>query len=216
MRTGVKEKFRGLKFNINLDGSFRLRKNPTVKNTDSFVARNINWISYIFLFFFFCIAIGLLALAIVYPSSYLEHSYIMASSVKQPPAVNADINKDSDIDGFNDALEVYLGTDPYRACMDGQYSGKPSITWPADISTAGAEASSLNKIDDGDFEEFLTLAGNFGAKDAAEASSFRFDLNGDGRINLSDLEVIQNLKPPMFGGLNAYMGPVCKQKIRDL
>ncbi|MGB6836738.1 MAG: thrombospondin type 3 repeat-containing protein, partial [Dehalococcoidia bacterium] len=78
---------------------------------------------------------------------------------------------DSDGDGFNDALEIYLGTDPLDACPD-----DPSDSaWPLDINNDGV----ITVMGD-----VLNFRGRVGATPGDPNWWQRLDLNGDGVISV--------------------------------
>jgi hypothetical protein len=76
---------------------------------------------------------------------------------------------DTDCDGFTDAQELFVGTDPSRACGPD--------AWPPDINN--------DQLANG--SDLLTFALVFGSISANSPYNARFDLNNDGRINGSDL-----------------------------
>jgi hypothetical protein len=86
---------------------------------------------------------------------------------------------DGDCDGFSDAHEAYLGTDPEAAC--GFEVGLPleSDTWPADLF----EDNVIELIDVYRLEPYL----NQSVPDAP----VRYDLYSDGRINIQDVLVLR-------------------------
>ena len=76
---------------------------------------------------------------------------------------------DSDGDGFSDALEIYLGTDPLDACPD-----DPSDSaWPLDINNDGAIAVT---------DDVFAFNGHIGATPGDPYWWQRLDLDGDGMI----------------------------------
>src|SRR3990167_6898782 len=80
---------------------------------------------------------------------------------------------DSDGDGFSDAVETYVGTDPGRICV--------ANGWPADINNNG-------KVDI--FDVNLLAPPHFNVK-AGDANYLkRYDLNADNQIHLQDVLLI--------------------------
>jgi Dockerin type I domain len=76
---------------------------------------------------------------------------------------------DLDCDGFTSSAEIFIGTDPTRACGPN--------AWPPDINND----QTVNLLDVFKIVPVLNTADN------APGSSTRFDLNTDGNINLSDV-----------------------------
>jgi hypothetical protein len=76
---------------------------------------------------------------------------------------------DTDCDGFASSLEAFMSTDPSRACG--------TDAWPPDINNS--QATNLTDI-------FLIVE-HLNTADIAPGSSPRFDLSGDGNINLTDI-----------------------------
>jgi Dockerin type I domain len=79
---------------------------------------------------------------------------------------------DPDCDGFTSSVEIFVGTDPTRACGPN--------AWPPDINND----QNVNLSDVFKFVPVLNTADN------APGSSTRFDLNTDGYINLADVFTI--------------------------
>ncbi|MGB6837337.1 MAG: dockerin type I domain-containing protein, partial [Dehalococcoidia bacterium] len=83
-----------------------------------------------------------------------------------------DTFNDSDNDGFEDGMEMYLGTDPLDACPD-----DPSDpAWPLDINNDGM----ITVIGD-----VLNFRGAIGATPSDPNWRQRLDLNGDGAITVA-------------------------------
>jgi len=105
---------------------------------------------------------------------------------------------DGDGDGFENPVELYVGTDATVPCG---VSG-----WPADISAAGF---SLNKLDVLDITAFLAPVRRLGSSPGDVDFSIRHDLvPGKGPftdfVNVQDITKIIVLAPPMFGGQRAF------------
>lgn len=79
---------------------------------------------------------------------------------------------DSDSDGFSDVVENYLGTDPKNACG-------PS-TWPPDVN----DDKTVNSTD---LDWMGRAIKNFSAKGFHNK---RYDLNTDGKINITDRSIM--------------------------
>jgi len=193
-----------------LGSSFRLQSASKIKLKDRINIFNIHHLSYLVLIIFFSISVDLLFLAIIYPKNYDTYPHINLNTSIQPSAVNADFVKDTDLDGFSDAIEEYVGTDINKACASEQNDGLPSKTWPADLSTDNSMSSGLNILDFKDLEAFKTPVNRLWSKHGDLVFDKRYDLNGDGRISNDDIGVILNLTPQIFNGENAFLGPVCK------
>ena len=78
---------------------------------------------------------------------------------------------DSDSDGFTDAVEAYLGTDPLDACPDNPFDA----TWPLDVNNDGG----INVVAD-----VLNFRGRIGATPGAPWWWQRLDFNADGLISV--------------------------------
>jgi len=78
---------------------------------------------------------------------------------------------DDDNDGFDDPVELYLGTDPLDACPD----DPGDDAWPLDINID----STVTVVGD-----VLNYAGNIGASVSGEPTVQRLDLNADGSITV--------------------------------
>jgi len=83
-------------------------------------------------------------------------------------------NVDSDNDGFNDGVEIYIGTDPLDACPDDKYDP----TWPPDFNND----RSVNILDVLFYKP--KLAGPYDK---------RYDLNTDGTVNILDVLLFKPL-----------------------
>jgi hypothetical protein len=75
------------------------------------------------------------------------------------------VNNDEDRDGFADSVELYLGTDPYRACGPN--------AWPPDFDNNGV----VNILD-------VLL---FKPKISPNPYDKRYDLNTDGKVDILDV-----------------------------
>jgi len=83
-------------------------------------------------------------------------------------------NLDSDNDGFSDAIEQYIGTNPYLACGVN--------AWPPDFNNDG-------KVNGADYQ---MLSQHSGSSLGQTKYSVRFDLNVDGKIDIKDYFVWKN------------------------
>ena len=95
--------------------------------------------------------------------------------------------KDSDYDGFPDYIEYYLGTSPLISC------GKD---WPPNTYNFG---SSTNKVNLQDLNNFVSPTRYLGTKTVDKNFNPRYDLNFDGSINQTDINIVKK-----------YMNKVCK------
>jgi len=87
------------------------------------------------------------------------------------PPVAVPETLDSDSDGFTDAVEAYLGTDPLDACPDNPFDA----TWPLDVNNDGG----INVVAD-----VLNFRGRIGATPGAPWWWQRLDFNADGLISV--------------------------------
>lgn len=114
---------------------------------------------------------------------------LIAVLTSQQLQVPASIGIDIDKDGFSDAVETFIGTNPNSNCSVTANSSTPNNSWPPDVS--------------GDDQVNSTDAALFTSKLNSRAGSTRydkrFDLNADLRINKIDLSK-----------LNPYMGTSCQ------
>ncbi len=111
---------------------------------------------------------------------------------------------DDDGDGFSNATELYVTTDPSQPCGPGG--------WPADLSSASI---SLNKLDIIDLATYIGPVRRFDTSPGDAAFDRRWDVHpGPGvlskTINIQDLAALVVLSPPMFGGQRAFSGPACQ------
>ncbi|MFQ5812220.1 MAG: dockerin type I domain-containing protein [Anaerolineae bacterium] len=84
---------------------------------------------------------------------------------------------DGDGDGFTNAAEAFMGTDPLRGCNETTSANDEEIdAWPPDFNDD-------RKVDQADVD---LLHGVFGSTTGSSAYSPRFDLTSDGKINILD------------------------------
>lgn len=95
---------------------------------------------------------------------------------KPPPACPGD----SDCDGWTDAREGYLGTDPFSACNVAAVGPKQKSAWPPDLND-----DNLVTVFDASF-----FSSSLNSRAGDSSFSSRLDLNGDGRINTLDVAFI--------------------------
>jgi len=126
-----------------------------------------------------------------------------------PPPAPSD---DTDGDGFINATEASVGTNPYDPCgnPDPARPGTPSLSWPADLSMSG----SPNEVDLADLSSFISPVRMLGTSPGDPGFDQRWDLvPGRGNmadvINLMDLTSLVTTAPPMFGNQRAFNGPAC-------
>ncbi|HSP55471.1 MAG TPA: M36 family metallopeptidase, partial [Dehalococcoidia bacterium] len=142
-----------------------------------------------------CIATGL-PIVIPYAGPFVYASVDCSNAATLTPS-------DDDSDGFSNANEVYVGTDPQVPCG--------GAGWPADLWTTGFSA---NKLDVQDLTAFLAPVRRLGSSPGDPAFDIRYDLvPGKGIlgsfINIQDLTQVIVLAPPMFGGQRAW-GHTCQ------
>src|SRR3990172_2831022 len=88
-------------------------------------------------------------------------------------------NPDSDGDGYDDAVEIFLGTDPNQACsLTTDLNDENPDPWPPDFD----DNQTLN------IAALVPFKTAFGAVDPSDpAYSARYDLNMNGAVNIADL-----------------------------
>ena len=91
---------------------------------------------------------------------------------------------DTDGDGFSDAVELFVGTDPTAGCGPG--------AWPPDFN----DDSNVSIAD------VLALAPGFGSATGDARYASRLDLNADGKISIGDVLLLK----PSFG-TTCSLGP---------
>jgi hypothetical protein len=118
------------------------------------------------------------------------------SSIDCSSAVNGEL-ADADGDGYDNAVELYLGTDPVVPCgING---------WPADLHPGSVP----NKVDLSDIIAFLAPVRHLDSSPGQASFSVRYDLvPGKGilphYVNIVDLVNLITVKPPMLGGQRAF------------
>jgi hypothetical protein len=112
---------------------------------------------------------------------------------------------DYDGDGFSDAAEAHVGTDPVDPCgNDG---------WPADL-VASSYLGPGSRVDLMDLASFITPVRRLGTDVGTAPGDVRWDISpGKGYlstdINILDLTAMVHLRPPSLGGARAFNGPPC-------
>lgn len=119
------------------------------------------------------------------------------------PSSTAAPSADPDGDGFTNALEAHIGTNPNDPCgNDG---------WPADLSPD-------NYLNVADFHSFMFPLRQNGSlnkmhhtvPDPSDPALVRWDLDGDNEVTIADLNALNpatlasTARPPMFGGQPAF------------
>jgi hypothetical protein len=123
--------------------------------------------------------------------------------------------EDFDGDGYSDAAEVHIGTNPLGRCGVG---GTPSISdnWPSDLISAGIP-NSTDRVTITDVTTFIAPVRRFNTSPGAVEFNKRWDLTpGSGLfsfwINIADLTALlagSPGSPPMFSGVRAFGGALC-------
>lgn len=111
---------------------------------------------------------------------------------------------DEDNDGFTEANELTIGTDPIVPCgFDG---------WPADLYPTDASA---NKVDVLDITTYIVPVRRLNSSPGPGNFDARWDVSpgpavpGGYWIDVQDLTVIVLFAPPMLEGPRAFQGPPC-------
>ena len=94
--------------------------------------------------------------------------------------IDACDNSDSDVDGFNDRVESFVGTMPAVKCSPIAGPDHTPDEWPVDFNND--QAANLTDI--------FTIVPHLNTADSSPGSSTRFDLSADGIINLTDLFLV--------------------------
>jgi subtilisin family serine protease len=101
---------------------------------------------------------------------------------------------DSDLDGFSDTREAYLGTNPLDGCgppVLALTNNNPSLTWPADLHTIpGPLGPGLRQITIQDVTSFLAPVRRLDAVAGQPNYHVRWDLTADGAITMDDLNIV--------------------------
>jgi hypothetical protein len=129
-------------------------------------------------------------------------------------------DSDDDNDGFEDADETYIGTDPLDEC--GNHTTTPpiySLAWPADVFSGVSIPDTTDSVTIGDLASFVAPVRHLGTNVGTQPGDARWDLSpGPGPlsvdINVLDMSALMagsTGNPPMFGGLRAFNGPMCTQ-----
>jgi len=121
---------------------------------------------------------------------------------------------DTDGDGYPDANEIYVGTDPLGRCERTGTGVSQSNDWPAD-HVGGA--TSGDKITLTDISTYTATPKRFNTKPGDANFLPRYDVNPgtttpgatQNWIVLTDLSNISSLTPAMFNGVKAFGGPTC-------
>ena len=113
---------------------------------------------------------------------------------------------DSDGDGNADGAEAYAGTNVADNCGAPATIGPPSPAWTADLNTG---TGSTNRLTIHDLGTYVAPIRRMNSAVGSASYSPRWDMNGDGAINIQDLAAISVLRPPMLAGARAFNGPAC-------
>ena len=155
-------------------------------------------------------------LAVTCPKGCANGACISGTSPTPTPTPTLNPNADNDRDGYSNAVETYIGTNPNKACItdlindvEASKSGRPSKTWPADLNTAAGALPSFNKINILDITSFTTPVRIFNTKAGDALYDKRYDLNADGKVDIIDLTSVNITAPPMLNNVRAFNGPSC-------
>ena len=142
--------------------------------------------------------------------------YLVTGTPTPPPATPSPApspapNSDADGDGFTFVVETHLGTNPNDPCGNPNPAmpGSPSLAWPADL-----HAASANSVDILDLATFIAPVRRFGTSPGDAGYDQRWDfVPGKGvfaeDINITDLNALIVVAPPMFSFQRAFNGPSC-------
>ncbi len=118
---------------------------------------------------------------------YVFHCHILEHEDDGMMAQFEVVEPDSDGDGFNDAEEAFVGTDPNDPCADTPVANdEADDKWPPDFD----DNQTVNILDIVQMTPPV-----FGSTVGEPDYSQRKDFNGDGAINIID---IVRLTPPVF------------------
>jgi Kelch motif len=109
-----------------------------------------------------------------YGSSALVYDYGVCAAMAWPWVVS---QGDNDCDGFTDAQETFVGTDPLVACGGAALPDGSSSTWPPDFN-------SDQRVN---LQDVLKFSPVFNTIGPGLPYNKRFDLNADGKIGLPDI-----------------------------
>lgn len=116
---------------------------------------------------------------------------------------------DRDTDGYTDAVENYVGTDPYKSCGTG--------AWPADLNND----KRVNSLDGMTYfypvrrlntDPVIATTGTYDKRWDTVPGKAKFlpsEPNSTLDINIGDYNSVVYVTPPMFNGARAYGGPAC-------
>lgn len=111
---------------------------------------------------------------------------------------------DTDGDGYNDEVEINVGTDALGRC-EVKGAAVPSTDWPADLN------GNNDKIDISDVLSFVAPTNRIGATPSSPNYNRRWDIVPDAAINVTDLLNLVTFTAPMppFNGAKPYGGAAC-------
>ena len=91
---------------------------------------------------------------------------------------------DSDGDGFTDAVELFVGTDPLSPCNQTTTVNDEAVdAWPPDFNDD-------TKVD---ISDVVLLRSRYGSTSGEGSYDPRFDLNADGKIGISDVVMVRTV-----------------------
>jgi hypothetical protein len=117
---------------------------------------------------------------------------------------------EDDGDGFDDVVELWVGTDPLDPC--GNHTTSDPIlsqAWPGDLNSNGAFTE--NKLNISDLASYVAPVRIFNTSQGHPDFDIRWDISpgnsGIGAdINIVDLAVLVIVTPDMFGGVDRAFG----------
>jgi len=87
---------------------------------------------------------------------------------------------DGDCDGFTDAREQHVGTDPAKHCNNTVTANDEADAWPSDFNDS--RTTNLSDV--------ILMGASYNKSDGQPGYNQRFDLNGDSAVNLPDVIIL--------------------------
>lgn len=112
------------------------------------------------------------------PGNYIISARDDSKSIICSGPANTTISGDIDNDGFANALEASIGTNPLKSCsLPGNVNA-----WPPDVNNDGIV----------NLSDVIIIQGKSGTKVGDANYNKRYDLNADGVIDINDLNIAKN------------------------